>query len=235
MKTNNYTVLYAEDEKEIRSLYVSILENYFGTVYEASNGVEAIAIYEEHTPNLVLLDINMPILSGLEVAQKIRQTNKECKIVVLSALCDTSTLIKACELYLVKYLIKPIKTLELDTLLNRILEEFDTITKANQTPLVLDFAKNVAIENSVTISLSRKEILLLQLLAKNIGEPLSHFEIIDTLWYNDFDTEYDPNKLRVLVYRLNKKFQKEIVFSVYNEGYFLSKEIDFLLQSQLQK
>lgn len=234
MKTNNYSVLYAEDEAQIRLCYVSILQNYFGNVYEASNGVEAIEIYQKYTPDLVILDINMPILSGLEVAQKIRQTNKECKIVILSALCDTSTLIKACELYLIKYLIKPIKTLELDTLLNRIIEEFDTTTKTKQTPLVLDFTKNIAIENGVTIALSRKEIALLQLLTKKIGEPISNFEIINTIWHNDFDREYDPNKLRVLVYRLNKKFQKEIVFSAYNEGYFLLKKINFSLQSPPQ-
>lgn len=227
MINNNYSVLYAEDEHSIRKMYVDVLKNYFGVVYEACNGIEALEIYKKHKPDLLILDINMPIMSGLEVAQKVRDESNECKIIILSAVLDTTTLLKACELYLIKYLLKPIKTLQLDEVLNQVISELDSIQLEDKSTAMIKFdLKNMLIIDGMKeIKLSRKEFILIQLLFKNKGDLISSFDIINTVWENDFGRDYDPNKLRVLIYRLNKKLSIDIVLSSYNEGYYLSKKV----------
>lgn len=227
MIKNRYSVLYAEDEKNIRKMYVDVLKNYFGIVYEASNGIEALEIYKTHKPDLLILDINMPIMSGLEVAQKLRNDNENCKIIILSAVLDTTILIKACELYLIKYLVKPIKTLQLDEILTQVIHELDMVQLEGNSITTMKFnAENMLLVDGVKeIKLSRKEFTLIQLLFKNKGDLISSFDIINVVWENDFEKDYDPNKLRVLVYRLNKKLSTDIVLSVYNEGYYLSQKV----------
>jgi len=59
MIKNKYSVLYAEDEHNIRQMYVDILKNYFDVVYEASNGMEALEIYNNYKPNLLILDVSL--------------------------------------------------------------------------------------------------------------------------------------------------------------------------------
>ncbi len=227
MINNKYSILYAEDENNIRKMYVDVLKNYFEVVYEATNGIEALEMYENYKPNILLLDINMPIMDGLEVAKKIRDTNENCKIIILSALSDTNTLIQACELYLVKYLIKPIKTLQLDAVLKQVISELDALKVAKPTTSLMQFdSKNMVIVDGIQeIKLSKKEFTLVSLLFEKKGNLLSSFDIINSVWENDFEKDYDPNKLRVLVYRLNKKLSFDIVLSSYNEGYYLSQKI----------
>lgn len=69
---NSYSVLYAEDDESVRKNYVLYLEKYFDKIYEASDGLEALNLYKDKKPNILLLDITMPQLNGLEVIRKIR-------------------------------------------------------------------------------------------------------------------------------------------------------------------
>jgi len=197
------------------------------SVYEASNGMEALEIYNNYKPNLLILDVNMPIMSGFEVARKLRERNENCKIIILSAFSDKNTLLQACRLYLVTYLVKPIKTLQLDAVLNQVIKELDTlqITEKSVNSMRFDVEKMAILDGTEEIKLSRKEFALVQLLFKNRGDLISTFDIINTVWENDFEKDYDLNKLRVLIYRLNKKFSTDIVFSSYNEGYYISQEL----------
>jgi len=102
------TILYVEDEPQIRTNIIEYLESYFGTVYAASDGAEALEMYHAHTPDVALLDINLPHIDGLSVAKEIRSLNSKIKIVMLTAHTEKEKLLKATELKLTKYLIKPI-------------------------------------------------------------------------------------------------------------------------------
>jgi CheY-like chemotaxis protein len=73
--SKNYSILYAEDNKNVRENYVLYLENYFDYIYEANDGLEAFDIYRDKKPNVLLLDINMPNMNGLELAKKIREND----------------------------------------------------------------------------------------------------------------------------------------------------------------
>ncbi|MAD41803.1 MAG: DNA-binding response regulator, partial [Arcobacter sp.] len=103
----NIKILYVEDDDIARENGVEYLENYFENIYEASDALTALKLYEKHQPDIIITDIQMPKLNGLEFVQRIRKTDSKTQVIVISAFSDKDYLLKAIELQLVKYLIKP--------------------------------------------------------------------------------------------------------------------------------
>ena len=116
------TILYAEDESIIRMNLTKQLSQYFKTVYAVKNGEEALEMYKKVSPDVLMLDINMPQLSGLEVAHAVRETNKDIPIVILTAYTESPLLLDAVELNLSKYLVKPISKTKLKEALLKVEE-----------------------------------------------------------------------------------------------------------------
>jgi len=104
----NFTILYVEDEEMVRHNAVEYLSRIAKHVLEAKNGKEAIKIWANKKPDIIITDINMPHLNGLDMASYIRAQDKEVQIIVATAHSDTKYLLRAVELQLVKYIIKPI-------------------------------------------------------------------------------------------------------------------------------
>ncbi|MDX4026741.1 response regulator, partial [Aliarcobacter skirrowii] len=107
-KYNNIKILYVEDDDIARENGVEYLENYFDTIYEASNASIAFQIYEKYRPEIIITDIQMPKINGLEFVKRVRKIDKKTQIIVITAFCNKEYLLQAVELQLVKYLIKPI-------------------------------------------------------------------------------------------------------------------------------
>ena len=105
-KLQSLTILYAEDEIGIRENIADSLGYYVKEVYQANNGQEAFEIYEEKKPDIILSDIHMPILNGIEFVKKVRQTNRDIPIVMITAHTDKKYLLEAVELHMEKYIIK---------------------------------------------------------------------------------------------------------------------------------
>jgi two-component system chemotaxis response regulator CheY len=105
----NFTgkILLVDDEVHIRK-YVGLILKQLGTpmVSEASNGHEAIAAYEKSKPDLVLLDVNMPQLDGIETLRKLKQIDPNCVVIMLTSLANRETVEKALELGAVNYIRK---------------------------------------------------------------------------------------------------------------------------------
>lgn len=226
---NKYTILYAEDNETIREKYANFLRSYFSKVYQASNGTEALELYNTHKPSVLLLDINMPGLNGLEVAQQVRQKDEDVKIIMLTAYSDTDKLLKATELNLTKYLVKPIKTFELEEIINMTIEKLD---KNDSTPNFLQINKEFKwdrlnhklFRNDVDISLTKKEMILLNLFCTNVNSTFSNAEIMDHLWKDDFKQDPNTSKLRVLFSKLRTKIGYDLFKTTYGIGYKLKIE-----------
>ena len=112
---NNYSLLYAEDNETVRDGYMLYFSKFFNNVYEAKDGKEAWDIFKQERPNIVILDINMPEISGLDVAHMIGDIDDTCKIIMLTAYSDVEKLMKAIKLNLTEYIVKPAKRIDSTT------------------------------------------------------------------------------------------------------------------------
>ena len=93
-----YSVLYIEDEKDIRANYVNYLDRHFEKVYEAADGEEGYEKYKKNRPDIMIVDINLPKLNGLELVRRIRENNHSTKVIMLTAHSETKSLLEATEL-----------------------------------------------------------------------------------------------------------------------------------------
>jgi len=123
-----YTIIVADDEEEIRRGIISKV-NWekigFRVIGEASNGAEALELVEKLDPDLLLTDIQMPFLSGIELAREVREIKPMVQIAFLSGYDDFSYAQQAIQYNIVKYLLKPISSRELEVELSQIKQLID--------------------------------------------------------------------------------------------------------------
>ena len=134
----NLKVLYIEDEEFTRNELSMYLKRRVGQLFTAKNGIEGLAVYKKHSPDLVLTDLKMPEMSGIEFIEAIRETGSQCPVIVISALSDTETIIKAVDIGIVKYVIKPLNTNELINSMEALAVE---ILKRDQGATILENEK----------------------------------------------------------------------------------------------
>ncbi len=224
MEQNDFSILYVEDDSFIRSKYVKLLKLYFKDVYEASNGKEALEVYNDNKPDIIILDINIPLINGLEVARQIRKDDPSIKMIFFTAYSDKEKLLQAIELRAVKYLIKPIKTFELEELIKIIIDELKGDLKTTDI-IYLDegyyWDKSLDTlfdKDNKSIKLTKKETQLFRLFCQNKHKIFSNSEILDYIWEDDFD-DSNTNKLRILFSKLKTKLSHSLFSSHYNLGY----------------
>ncbi len=104
----NISVLFVDDEKILRTVYSKIIGSWVQEVYLAENGVEGIALYNKHKPDLVITDIKMPVMSGLDMTIMIRNQYPKARVIVLSAFSEANYLIRAIEVGIKNFLLKPV-------------------------------------------------------------------------------------------------------------------------------
>ncbi len=109
MILNNFTLLYVEDDKTTQELVKLLLKDKVKELFIASNGQEGLELYKDKNPDIVLTDINMPVMDGLDMSQKIKDINFHQPIVLLTAYSDLDFFKKSIEIGIDKYMIKPIK------------------------------------------------------------------------------------------------------------------------------
>jgi len=226
---NKYTILYAEDNDSIRENYVSFLKSYFGKVYEANNGTTALELYNKNRPDVLLLDINMPGINGLDLAKQIRKKDETVKIIMLTAYSDTDNLLQATELNLTKYLVKPIKTFELEEIVTSTIEKLNNQnTEESYLQINPEFKwdkiNHKLFKNDEDISLTKKEMVLLNLFCTNVDSTFSNAQIMDHLWKDDFNLDPNTSKLRVLFSKLRSKIEFDLFITTYGIGYKLKLE-----------
>jgi len=222
------SLLYIEDDRDIQEIYLDVIQNYVTTVNVAYDGEEGYEVYLEKKPDIILLDINMPKLDGLSLAKKIRETDSTVKIIITTAYGEQENLLQAIELYLIKYILKPIDPELLKEALLKAIDEIvdtkeDTFLDKNLFTLdaitIWNRETEKLYKKSAEIKLTKNERRLLHFLSTNQHKVFTFFEIFNHISHDDFDKEYDVNQVRALVKLLRKKIPKESVINVYGEGY----------------
>jgi DNA-binding response OmpR family regulator len=215
----NIKILYVEDDEIARENGVEYLENFFETIYEASDAIIALQLYEKYKPDIIITDIQMPKLNGLEFIKRIRQKDKKTQIIIITAFCDREYLLKAIELQLVKYLVKPVREKEFEEALllciDSLKEDSSNIVKLDESAYFDLFNKNLVINDEV-IKLRAKEILFLELLIKNKNRYVTYEEIENFVW---FDSVMSKDALKTLVKNIKTKIPKDKILNLTNSGY----------------
>lgn len=220
----NHSLLYVEDEPTIRENITEYLESYFGTVYVASDGKEALDLYNMHHPDVLMLDINLPFLSGLEVAKQVRGKDQTVKIVMLTAHTEKEKLLAATELKLTKCLIKPIAPKlfkETMGLLAQELRQNPSLFVNLSSNCIWNKKQEVLRIDDTPVSLTEKEQRLLKLLIENRGSTVSFEDIMITVWEDAFEKEISHDSVKNQISHLSKKLPQVCIDAVYGTGYRL--------------
>lgn len=220
-KIRDVSILLAEDEKELREMLQEYLQLFFSRVYAAASGDEAYDIYKQKKPNIILTDISMPRLDGLEMIGKIRESDKETRIIVMSAHSEQEKLLLAIKLHLESYLIKPIKTDKLKTTLLDIVAQIRaSVRRTYVTETIFwDYDTNTLWENSKEIKLRKMENMLLRLLFCKPNEIASTKEIFEYLHEEKGEKEFSVHAVTSLMKRLRTKLPEGVIHNIYGSGY----------------
>ncbi len=222
-KPKEYSILFVEDEKEIRDNYARYLRRHFLNVYEAVDGEEGYDIYKNKQPDIMIVDINLPKLNGLDLVKKIRENDQNTKVIMLTAYSNTNYLFDAMELKLVKYLIKPITRSELKEALDLAVVEylkFEIISKKIinlRDGFTWDCEQEIIFCNGIEILLTNKEKRIIKLLFSNHNIIFSYDEIIDEVWGEVEEDKLDP--LKTIIKNIRKKLPKDTIKNIFGIGY----------------
>ena len=219
-----HTILYAEDDKAVQEVTREYLQRYFKEVYVANDGREALVLYQKKYPDVVMLDIDMPYVNGLSVAKEIRAENKEIPILMFTAFTEVDKLLKATELNLCKYLVKPVTPIAVKEALRNLgqkLQENEANYISLKEGFKWDSSQEILLHKQRKILLSQKEKRLLLLLLKKHHKCVSFEEIMAVVWEDDFETEISMQSVKFQVTLLRKKLPNESIKNVYGKGYIL--------------
>ena len=212
-------ILYVEDDDIARENGIEYLENYFENIYEAQDALSALKLYEKVDPDIIITDIQMPKLNGLEFIKRVREKDKKTQVIVLTAYSYKDYLLSAIELQLVKYLTKPIKEKELKNALELCINNIE-----NDTSNIINLDKNCTFDSynqtlfmdKEQIKLRTKELRLLSLLTKNRNRYVTYEEIENYVWD---ESSMSSDALKTLIKNLKKKLPKDLILNLSGTGY----------------
>ena len=190
-KKFKYSLLFIEDNVELRSNYAQYLRQFFEEVYEAGDVIQAQKIYHTKRPSILIVDNHLPGEDGIDFVRRIRFNDQVTRIIMLTANSNTQTLLLAAELKLTKYLLKPVDRTTLKAALSLAVDELVKYTIFNnkvimlQNDFVWDNEKKSLYKAGAEIMLTRKEMQLLSLLFSDINRVHKTEDIIYNLW--DYD------------------------------------------------
>jgi two-component system, OmpR family, response regulator RpaB len=230
-------VLIVDDEASIRR----ILETRFKMLgYEtavASDGEEAVELFQQFDPDIVILDIMMPKMDGYGVTKEIRKEN-DTPIIILTALGDVSERITGLELGADDYVVKPFSPKELEARVKSILRRtygkngtFNQKEASNSIQIgqiKIDTSKRQVFRRNERVRLTGMEFSLLELLVTNSGTPFSRGEILKHVWAYPEDHRIDTRVVDVHISRLRSKLENdisnpELILTARGIGYMFQK------------
>lgn len=206
----NCSVLVVEDDKSVRNLIVTTLQANDYPYTSAENGKEALSKIETERPDVLLLDLGLPDIDGIEVIKELRAWSN-MPIIVISARSEDKDKIQALDMGADDYLTKPFSVDELLARL-RVTQRRLTMISSNVSnsvfhngKLTIDYSAGCAFVDEKQLHLTPIEFKLLCLLSKNVGKVLTHTYLTKEIWGTSWET--DMASLRVFMATLRKKLE----------------------------
>lgn len=202
-------ILVVDDAPQLRRVMRATLTAEGYTIFEAREGAEALEVFRAKRPDIILLDVNMPGMNGLEACREIRRTS-DVPIIMLTVRNAERDKVLALDAGADDYVVKPFGMQELlariRAALRRTLPQ-DKVPAILSKELSVDFeARRVRVQGR-EVHLSPKEFELLRQLVANQGKPLTHRRLLQSVWGPDYGNE--PEYLRVTINQLRKKIERD--------------------------
>ena len=216
----NIKILLAEDEKSLAELMKSAIGDFCESFTVVNNGEDGLKVYKKIKPDIVITDIMMPKMDGLDMSRAIREINPEQIIVILSAYSETEKLLTAIDLEIKKYFIKPFDPDELlDYLCEAIQKiEIKKVISSNENYIFNTKTKKLYRDGEI-IQLTKREIDFIELLINQSDYFIDDETIKKTLWS---ERNVSDDRVRTFIRRLRKKTSKDLIKNVSGQGYSLS-------------
>lgn len=225
---NKYSILTIEDEKNITSFITKALSLYNYKVTNAYSGKEGLSLISSICPDVILLDLGLPDIDGIEIIKKVREWTST-PIIVLSARINEIDKVKALDLGADDYITKPFGTLELLARIKTSLRHTAQINSStnlnsnyNSSGLIIDFNSRKVSVNNKEVHLTPIEYKIVSYLAKNSGMVLTYSNIIKNVWGPNM--ECDNKILRVNMANIRRKLEPapaepKFIFTEVSVGY----------------
>ncbi|MDN5286332.1 MAG: Response regulator MprA [Mucilaginibacter sp.] len=223
-------VLLVEDEPKVAAFISKGLEECDYQVTIARDGLSAKRVFDTNSFDLLILDVMLPDISGIELCRIIRKSNTEIPLLMLTALDNVDSKVTGLQAGADDYLVKPFHFNELlarmEALLRRARKDTDQLQILAFADLKLNTWDKTAERAGVQISLTAKEYSLLELFMLHPNKTLSREYIAEKVWGIGFDT--GTNFIDVYVNYLRKKIEKgfnsKLIFTIINMGYILKEQ-----------
>ncbi|EGT6316142.1 response regulator transcription factor [Campylobacter jejuni] len=210
-------ILVVEDEVKARESMINILSERFSKVIGAQNGDEGLKKFKKFKPDLVITDIAMPIMDGLDMAREIKEISDDVPIVVLSAYSEKERLLRSIDIGIDKYLIKPVDIEELFKVLDYLIGEkieANMLVKISEE-YQFNKTKRTLIYSGEEIVLTKKELAFISLLLKQPGALVLHEDIKKNVWIGEHVSD---TAVRTFIKRVRDKVGEDFIKNVPSLG-----------------
>jgi two-component system, OmpR family, KDP operon response regulator KdpE len=200
-------ILVVDDEPQIRRVLRSTLSTRGYVIIEAKTGEEALESVRKERPDLILLDVNMPGMGGIETCREIRR-GFDAPIIMLTVRDAERDKVAALDAGADDYVVKPFGIEELLARIRSALRRYaptDVLPSFVSKDLTVDFAARQVTVRDQTVHLTPKEFDVLKHLVANQGKPLTHRRLLQSVWGPDYGDETES--LRVVINQLRKKIE----------------------------
>jgi two-component system copper resistance phosphate regulon response regulator CusR len=225
-------ILIVEDEPNVVSVLSRGLQSEGYEPSIAPDGNIALEMIGAHAFDLIILDVMLPDINGLEICKQIKKSHPQTPVIMLTALGTTENIVTGLDNGADDYLVKPFKIAELNARIRTLLRRYpggqpaDDIISIGSLHINTD-AKTVS-RNNKEITLTATEYRLLQFFAKNKNKTLSRIDILENVW--DIDFNMGTNVVDVYVNYLRKKidkgFETNLIHTVVGLGYMLKEKLN---------
>lgn len=214
---DNFTILYIEDDEDLSIITYSILKKVFNHVILARDGEDGLSKFKSNKINLILTDINMPKMNGLDMLTEIRKINSFIPVIIFSSYSNKEYLLKSIQIGIDDYIIKPYREYDILEVLSRNIKKYLYITnnknpkdiiKLNEKYYYDCFHRKLMDSKEKVINIGKKEDDLLKLLIEHKNNITTYSEIEDYLYKDEIASS---QTIRALISRLKKRFNQDII------------------------
>jgi len=221
-------IVYIEDDDAISQYILEFLKRYTPTIFAASNGEDGYELYLKHSPDIMIVDINLPKMSGMELITKIRNNDQQTRIIISTAYTNKEFTLEAIELNLTRYLVKPITKDDLLGALEKSIKQLDTFSLDYYTidlgyKYSFNTKKNQLFYENNPIELRKKEFVLLKFFIKNQNTTITYTMLENEIWQDNFMT---LDAIRSQIKNIRKKTHPLLFKNISGIGYRLYSKTD---------